>query len=74
MYIESKLKYIKIMEDLVCTCTFVTEEEINYTIDHNKEVTIDSIADITSAGTGCGKCRKRIQELIDLKNKETTNG
>lgn len=55
------------MSNIVCKCRNVTEEEIINAVKKGA-VTVEDIGEVTKAGTGCGRCKGRIQELID-KNK-----
>ena len=51
---------------LICTCFGVSEETIEKIIRENKSVTVETVGEISNAGTGCGSCRFLIQELIDV--------
>ena len=55
---------------LICTCFGVSEETIEKIIRENKSETVEAVAEICSAGTGCGSCRFLIQELIDMRKTE----
>jgi NifU-like protein len=50
---------------LICTCFGVTEETITLIIDKEKALSVEKIAELCNAGSGCGSCRMMIQELID---------
>lgn len=50
-----------------CRCMNVSTEKIKNAIDKGAN-TIEKVGMSTSAGTGCGRCKKLIQILIDEKN------
>jgi NifU-like protein len=50
---------------LICTCFGVSEETIEQIIGENNCETVEEVADICNAGSGCGSCRLLIQEIID---------
>ncbi len=50
---------------LICTCFGVSEERIEQIIGENNCETVEEVADICNAGSGCGSCRLLIQEIID---------
>lgn len=52
------------MSNIVCNCRKVTEEEIVKAI-KSGATTVEAVGEVTKAGTGCGRCKPRIQELID---------
>lgn len=52
------------MSNIVCKCRKVTEEEIVNAI-KNGATTVEAVGEATKAGTGCGGCKPKIQELID---------
>ena len=52
------------MSNIVCNCRKVTEEEIVKAI-KNGATTVEAVGEATKAGTGCGSCKSKIQELID---------
>ncbi|MGL5069594.1 MAG: (2Fe-2S)-binding protein [Sarcina sp.] len=49
-----------------CRCMGVSIDKINNAIDKGAN-TVEAIGVKTSAGTGCGRCKKLIQILIDEK-------
>lgn len=55
--------------EIVCTCFEVSEEEIREAIKKGA-TTVEAVGDETNAGTGCGACQSRIQELIDEETKQ----
>jgi NifU-like protein len=50
---------------LICTCFGVSEETIEKIISENNCETVEDVADICNAGSGCGSCQPLIQEIID---------
>ena len=66
--IQEVIDKAKPKEKIVCGCYKITEEEIVKAI-KNGATTVDSIGNITRAGTGCGKCKEKIQEIIDNTDK-----
>jgi NifU-like protein len=50
---------------LICTCFGVSEETVEEIISENNCETVEEVADICNAGSGCGSCRLLIQEIID---------
>ncbi|MEP6847455.1 MAG: iron-sulfur cluster assembly scaffold protein [Acidobacteriota bacterium] len=50
---------------LICTCFGVTEETIEAAIDQKKARSVEQVASMCRAGSGCGSCRMMIQEMID---------
>lgn len=48
----------------VCACFSIAEDEIRKAV-KNGATTVEAVGDATSAGTGCGGCQGRIQEIID---------
>jgi bacterioferritin-associated ferredoxin len=55
----------------VCLCRGVTDRSINAEITRGA-CTVDEIAACTGAGTGCGRCRREIAEMILQAPAETT--
>ncbi|SOD72843.1 bacterioferritin-associated ferredoxin [Jatrophihabitans sp. GAS493] len=49
-----------------CICHAVTEDQIGSAVDSGAD-TIDEVGCLTGAGTGCGTCHDRIEELIELR-------
>lgn len=52
----------------VCNCFSISEEEIRDAIKKGA-TTVESVGEATTAGTGCGGCQERIQEIIDEETK-----
>ncbi len=55
-------------EKIVCGCYKVTENQIIEAIKNGAD-TVEKVGQVTKAGTGCGRCKGKIQEIID-ENKE----
>lgn len=49
---------------IICTCTGTSKEKIEHLIAQGTN-TLDAIASVTGANTGCGSCDILIQELIN---------
>ncbi len=50
---------------IVCECFGITEEKIREAVRHNDLSTIDQVTHYTKAGGGCGKCRPKIEEILN---------
>ncbi len=50
---------------LICTCFGVTEETIEDLIAKDTLTTVEEVADVCRAVSGCGSCRMLIQEMLD---------
>lgn len=50
---------------LICTCFGVSEDTIENLIVKDSLETVDQVANICNAGSGCGSCRMLIQEMLD---------
>ncbi|MGL5617259.1 MAG: (2Fe-2S)-binding protein [Sarcina sp.] len=51
--------------NLVCRCMNVKKETIIKAIEMGNAKTVEDISRKTSAGTGCGRCKKTIQLILD---------
>jgi bacterioferritin-associated ferredoxin len=49
-------------EDFICLCNFVTTKEVLKLIKENND--ISQIKNLTSLGSSCGKCLKKLDDLI----------
>ena len=54
------------MSEEICHCMGVTRKEIEDAIDGGA-TTVEAVGEKTNAGTGCGGCQGKIQEIIDEK-------
>ncbi len=52
------------MSNVICRCHKVTEEVIVKAIKNGCK-TVEAVGEATKAGTGCGSCKSKIQELIN---------
>lgn len=48
----------------VCICEAVTQDEVRAEIRSGAH-SVEDLGDRTGAGTNCGTCRERLQELLD---------
>ena len=49
----------------LCTCYNVSENEVRRVIVENQLTTVEEVTNFTKAGGGCGKCRPKIQAILD---------
>lgn len=54
------------LSSIVCHCNLVTVHEIEKVID-NGFYSLEDVANLTGASTSCGRCRVRLQQIIDKK-------
>ncbi|HOX22182.1 MAG TPA: Fe-S cluster assembly protein NifU [Elusimicrobiales bacterium] len=57
--------------EIVCKCFGVTDKKILRAIKENNLHTVDEVTHFTKAGGACGKCRDKIEKLLDPKHHET---
>ena len=50
---------------LICTCFGIAEETIEMQIEKGSLRTVEEVAHVCNAGSGCGSCRMLIQEILD---------
>jgi len=55
-------------DELVCVCMEVYKSTIVNAIKEKGLKTVEEVGDETEAGTGCGQCQDRIQEILDEVN------
>ena len=54
------------LEDtMLCTCYNVSENEVRRVITENQLTTVEEVTNFTKAGGGCGKCKPKIQAILD---------
>ena len=54
------------LEDtMLCTCYNVSENEVRRVITENSLTTVEEVTNFTKAGGGCGKCKPKIQAILD---------
>ena len=51
------------MSNIICHCKMVTEKEIKALIKKGAASAIE-IMEFTGAGSGCGRCKPRVVELV----------
>lgn len=56
------------MSEIICNCFDVSKEEIEKAIKEKGLKTVDEVGEATNAGTGCGGCQEKIQEILDAIN------
>jgi len=49
----------------LCTCYDVSENEVRRVIAENQLTTVEEVTNFTKAGGGCGRCRPKIQAILD---------
>lgn len=49
----------------ICLCFEVYRDEIEQAIAEHKLTTREEVTEATGAGGGCGRCRTRIQSILD---------
>jgi len=57
-------------DELVCTCMEVSKSQVEIAIKKKGLKTVEEVSKETGAGTICGGCIPRIQELLDIANKK----
>ena len=55
-------------DSTLCTCYSVSENEVRRVITENQLTTVEEVTNFTKAGGGCGKCRTKIQTILDELN------
>ena len=67
-----EIKYINNIDmdrnEVICECFLVSRGEIEDAIRQKKLKTVEDVGYVTNAGTGCGGCRDKIQEILDKVN------
>ena len=56
-------------ETILCSCYNVSENEVRRVITENSLTTVEQVTNFTKAGGGCGRCKPRIQAILDEINK-----
>ena len=49
----------------LCVCYNVSENEVRRVIAENSLTTVEEVTNFTKAGGGCGKCKAKIQAILD---------
>lgn len=68
LFILSTTLKNKKMSETICNCMGVTRDEIVTAIKAKNLTTVEQVGDETSAGTGCGGCQDKIQEILNEVN------
>ena len=56
-------------DEVLCTCYNVSENEVRRVITENQLTTVEEVTNYTKAGGGCGRCKPKIQAILDELNK-----
>ena len=52
-------------DELLCTCYSVSENEVRRVITENSLSSVEEVTNYTKAGGGCGRCKTKIQAILD---------
>ena len=52
-------------DELLCTCYNVSENEVRRVVIENQLTTVEEVTNFTKAGGGCGRCKGKIQAILD---------
>ena len=52
-------------DETLCTCYNVSENEVRRVITENGLTSVEEVTNFTKAGGGCGRCRPKIQKILD---------
>ena len=52
-------------DEKLCVCYNVSENEVRRVITENSLTTVEEVTNFTKAGGGCGKCKPKIQAILD---------
>jgi NifU-like protein len=52
-------------DETLCTCYNVSENEVRRVIVENQLTTVEEVTNFTKAGGGCGRCKPKIQAILD---------
>ena len=52
-------------DEKLCTCYNVSENEVRRVIAENSLTSVEEVTNFTKAGGGCGRCRPKIQAILD---------
>jgi len=50
---------------IVCECRGVTDHQIEDLVKNDRATTIEELQELTGFGTGCGKCRAKVEHLFE---------
>jgi NifU homolog involved in Fe-S cluster formation len=57
--------YKKSIAKIICECKGVTDAQIEDAVKTGKAKNFDELSALTGCGTGCGKCKARINDLLE---------
>ena len=63
---EEELKEVEALVKNACKCKNVSIDTIVEAVKNGAD-TVEKVGEVTKAGTGCGRCKALIQNVIDLK-------
>ena len=52
-------------DETLCTCYNVSENEVRRVITENCLTSVEEVTNFTKAGGGCGRCKPKIQKILD---------
>ena len=52
-------------DEKLCTCYDVSENDVRRVIAENSLTSVEEVTNFTKAGGGCGRCRPKIQAILD---------
>ena len=52
-------------DEKLCVCYNVSENEVRRVITENSLTSVEEVTNFTKAGGGCGKCKEKIQKILD---------
>ncbi len=55
-------------KEIICECFLLSRGEIEDAIRQKKLTTVEEVGYATNAGTGCGGCVDKIQQILDEVN------
>ena len=61
----SPAQFKNLEDELLCTCYNVSENEVRRVITENQLTTVEEVTNYTKAGGGCGRCKGKIQAILD---------
>ncbi len=64
---------VQLDETIICTCFGVSDNEILRVVRENGLNSVEEVTNFSKAGGGCGMCRDKIQELVNIVMGERQN-
>lgn len=65
MYDTLKIKSMSNRDEIVCNCFSVSRGTIEDAIKEKGLKSVEEVGEATDAGTGCGGCQEKIQEILN---------